>query len=1194
MSSKSTIAIGEFYEPAAEEISMEDLDTSCVPPDASSAAMVANSKEESMRPTLMLMEDDSSQRPKPKPGSESEHATFESRPDDEFNRRLLAKAAMAADLKGEAKRPTFMEDDSSQPTPSSDSAAFDSYADGEFNRKPLAKAAMAVASKGENTRPPIMEDSQRPEPGSDSEYVTFESRPDVDDEFNRRLREKAAMAADLKGEAKRPTVMEDDSSQPTPSSSDSTAFESRPDDEFNKRLRAKAAMAADLKGEAVRPTVKEDDSSLLRSYNSINCGDEESKKIAAAPQPPTQDVMEKVDDGNDAALRPFNSEELEDESEPKIELGKESTDEEEEEGQRDSLHDSKIFEASQRSIFISESQKTAASFVYGNEAVGATPFFRESQKSEANVSVSPIIEAYLVEDEGGSGGASWPRYSVYEATPLEPELPWWKQRRAKVFMVINCILITALAVGLGATFSRSQQLRGDVDAPTADDTTAAPNTCQVPLTDSTLDPYDMSTVHELVIDFTDTFNEKNWDFALLESWICGVGMNSTSFVPCIDDGSIGCVGEDGSIPDGLDPTYVTATITYDGVEDSGDETGVRYRDSSTFLQNIGGICGGSNLCECNCMEPTATLPAGCKFPLALSLDKRIGGVERMILNNLMYAGAGGSHIHDALARSMLNNVVRNRRFSFVRVSIGPDTTGEFIDLGVYLNLEHLDSEYTERKTLSVDPFRYEGTMNFNESPASNCESLAGTYEPKGGEDNASSRNLLQLLDELVDVDNLLWNLAFFYLVGENDGNEHEAFLDTFHSHVNDNGYASGRLEWVASDLDRSFAVGTLGLTDVQFHNNNEIIPALLQNENMMLRLEHHIRYLLKKEFNQEVFEFRGLALKDLLVPELGSYFESGTYCDDEPLFGITPPGCEDQLAANNDKFQSVLNDIIDFVNERRAYVLSDLAALSMEEPVVSSVSHSPLKPSSVEEVTITANVEAAGGGSIKSVTLYWRTRGGFESVEMSLGGDIWSVTLPPQAMLEIVEYYVKAVQASAGEESSTFQPPTAAQKPTKYAVGPPGGWVLGPRVVFNEVSGKKMDWIEIYNPTSNPINLAGYYLNKGGMPGEGFFFDPSFGDEYLIVASMGFMVVYADMPAPTATPLVTNFSVDADGDVLTLYKADLLVDFVRFGRTFKNMSRGRAWDGSPDWVEKYEPTPCASNGMLGDLNEDGVVGQDSK
>jgi hypothetical protein len=41
----------------------------------------------------------------------------ESRPDEEFNKRLLAKAAMAADLKSETKRPTFMEDDSSQSQP---------------------------------------------------------------------------------------------------------------------------------------------------------------------------------------------------------------------------------------------------------------------------------------------------------------------------------------------------------------------------------------------------------------------------------------------------------------------------------------------------------------------------------------------------------------------------------------------------------------------------------------------------------------------------------------------------------------------------------------------------------------------------------------------------------------------------------------------------------------------------------------------------------------------------------------------------------------------------------------------------------------------------------------------------------------------------------------------------------------------
>ena len=135
-SSKATTT-GEYDEPAAEEISMEALDTSRVPPDLSSVVMAGNSKEDSVRPPVI---DDSSQKSKP-----YDSVTFESRTDDEFNKRLLAKAAMAADLKGETKRPTVMEDDSSQPTPSSsDSTAFESYADGEFNRRLLAKAAMAA------------------------------------------------------------------------------------------------------------------------------------------------------------------------------------------------------------------------------------------------------------------------------------------------------------------------------------------------------------------------------------------------------------------------------------------------------------------------------------------------------------------------------------------------------------------------------------------------------------------------------------------------------------------------------------------------------------------------------------------------------------------------------------------------------------------------------------------------------------------------------------------------------------------------------------------------------------------------------------------------------------------------------------------------------------------------------------------
>jgi hypothetical protein len=67
----------------------------------------------------------------------------------------------------------------------------------------------------------------------------------------------------------------------------------------------------------------------------------------------------------------------------------------------------------------------------------------------------PLPTAYMVEDE--ESGIDDAGYDiVYEATPLEPELPWWKQRRIKLFMAVNCVLMVAiaLAVGLGVAFSR--------------------------------------------------------------------------------------------------------------------------------------------------------------------------------------------------------------------------------------------------------------------------------------------------------------------------------------------------------------------------------------------------------------------------------------------------------------------------------------------------------------------------------------------------------------------------------------------------------------------------------------------------------------------------------------------------------------------------------------------------------------------
>jgi hypothetical protein len=150
-------------------------------------------------------------------------------------------------------------------------------------------------------------------------------------------------------------------------------------------------------------------------------GEDISVDASMTLKPPAQDVMEHVEEGDDDAPRPLNYGEFEDESKPKIELCEGSVDED------DGPPLPSITQAS--SLNSQNEAPDAAPSVDGNESAGG---------AETNPSVS-ILEAYLVEEEESDDGC---HDAVYEATPLESELPWWKQRRTmKVVMIIMFLLI---------------------------------------------------------------------------------------------------------------------------------------------------------------------------------------------------------------------------------------------------------------------------------------------------------------------------------------------------------------------------------------------------------------------------------------------------------------------------------------------------------------------------------------------------------------------------------------------------------------------------------------------------------------------------------------------------------------------------------------------------------------------------------
>jgi hypothetical protein len=119
------------------------------------------------------------------------------------------------------------------------------------------------------------------------------------------------------------------------------------------------------------------------------------------------------------------------------------------------------------------------------------------------------------------------------------------------------------------------------------------------------------------------------------------------------------------------------------------------------------------------------------------------------------------------------------------------------------------------------------------------------------------------------------------------------------------------------------------------------------------------------------------------------------------------------------------------------------------------------------------------------------------------------------------------------------------------------------------------DWIEIYNPTNTPIDLAGLYITDDLADPTKYQF-PS-GNNITIIPAYGFKLVWAD---DSANLLHTNFKLNGtNGETIILFSSDgiSIIDSISFGTQNIDISFGRTIDGGNLWTTFTTPTPNASN-----------------
>lgn len=419
------------------------------------------------------------------------------------------------------------------------------------------------------------------------------------------------------------------------------------------------------------------------------------------------------------------------------------------------------------------------------------------------------------------------------------------------------------------------------------------------------------------------------------------------------------------------------------------------------------------------------------------------------------------------------------------------------------------------------------------------------------------------IESVLDVDRALWMLAC---------NNVLVNLDSYNGATRQNYYLyfdiNKRFVPISWDLNESFdafpggtgsgtyTASSLDPLSNSTSTNHPLLVKLLGNAMYKRMYLAHVRTIVKEVFESNAYLDTANKLRSLISTHVANdvnKFYTTSQFQSSLTTGVTGGGPGGHVIPG---LQTLMAARVTYFNSNTNY--------NLVAPVISTVSADDQSPNYGQTVTITAQ---CSGESVVYIGYRYDRPLKFTRLQMfddGLHGDglandhLYGIQLPINSAT--FEYYIYAENTNAGIFSPTRAEHEFHSLTVNITQATNGQIKLNELLADNaglyfDLHGESDDWVELYNTTSQPLDVSNLYLSDDPLNFVKWKFPAG-----SVVPANGFLVVWTDND-PEQAGIHTNFKLSLAGEPLILSNGTTVFDEIDFPAQTSNQSYFRCSDG---------------------------------